>query len=96
VYFDFHHPSAQAYKENILGDQKLTATEISIKLYIAVRDDIIYNPYVYSFNPETVSASYCLTTKESLYILLGAKARYKGIPERLGLADVKNHLSSQK
>jgi len=99
-YFDYHHPSVKAYADDILGHCELNRADMAVKLYYAVRDDILYNPYVYSFEPKTYSASYCLSTKESYCIpkaiLLGAMARYKGIPSRLGLADVKNHLSSQK
>ena len=98
--FDYQNPEVRAYCDDILGSKRLSATEIAIKLYYAVRDDILYNPYVYSFEPITYSASYCLLAKESYCIpkavLLGAMARYKGIPSRLGLADVKNHFSSQK
>jgi len=99
-FFDYQHPSVKAYAEEIIAGEKLTATEIAVKFYYAVRDDILYNPYVFSFEPHTLSASHCLLTKESYCIpkavLLGAMARYQGIPSRLGLADVKNHLSSQK
>ncbi len=99
-FFDYDQQSVQSYADGILGNLELSATEIAVKLYYGVRDDILYNPYVYSFDPKTYSASYCLSTKESYCIpkavLLGAMARYKGIPSRLGLAGVRNHLSSQK
>ena len=63
-----------------------------------MRDGLKYNPYVFNTNPETLTASFCAESKESYCvpkaILLGALARLNGIPARLGLADVKNHLSS--
>jgi hypothetical protein len=69
-------------------------------LYLAVRDGISYNPYVFQVEPETFSASYALKAGESYCVpkavLLGAAARAIGIPSRLGLADVRNHLSSPK
>jgi transglutaminase-like putative cysteine protease len=67
---------------------------------LSARDGIHYNPYTFSSDSKTLCASYILGTGESYCIpkaiLLGAAARYKGIPSRLGLADVKNHLSSPK
>ena len=99
-YFDFLNADVQAYADSIIDTDKLSEAQIAIRLYNAVRDDILYNPYVFSFEPRTFSASYCLSTKESYCIpkavLLGAMARYKGIPARIGLANVRNHLSSQK
>ena len=69
-------------------------------LYLAIRDQFIYNPYQFAFEPEQFKASHCVQQKESYCIpkaiLLCACARYYGIPARLGLADVKNHISSPR
>jgi transglutaminase-like putative cysteine protease len=95
--FDFDKPQLQAYADSITAGAT-DPVKIATWLYYAVRDDIRYNPYVFSSNPKTFSASYCLESRESYCIpkavLLGALGRYKGIPTRLGLANVKNHLSS--
>ena len=69
-------------------------------LYRAVRDEIHYDPYVDYTDPETYRASsvlakghgYCVG-KASLYVAL---CRASGIPARLGLADVKNHLATPR
>ena len=69
-------------------------------LYRAVRDGIRYDPYIDYTDPETYRASsvlsashgYCVG-KASLYVAL---CRASGIPARLGLADVKNHLATPR
>ena len=69
-------------------------------LYGAVRDGIRYDPYIDYTDPETYRASsvlekghaYCVG-KASLYVAL---CRASGIPARLGLADVKNHLATPR
>lgn len=75
-------------------------TEIAVALFHAVRDGIRYDPYVKADGPSgyrasTVAASsanWC--TPKS--VLLTAAARHCGVPARLGFADVRNHLSSEK
>lgn len=98
-FFDFNHPKVKAYTQQIIGDST-DKVEQAIKLYYAVRDDIFYNPYVFSLNPKSLSASFCLAEKQSYCIpkavLLAAMARSLDIPSRIGLADVKNHISSQQ
>lgn len=97
-YFDYDHHEVQAFADRVIGGDDLSQTEMAVRLYYAVRDEIRYNPYVFKTDPKSLSASYCIEAGESYCIpkavLLGALCRYKGIPARLGLADVKNHLSS--
>lgn len=101
-YFDYNAPEVRAFADRVLEvgekDEPLTPQEMAIRLYYAVRDEIKYNPYVFKTTPESLSASYCLNDAVSYCVpkavLLGAVCRYKGIPARLGLADVKNHVSS--
>jgi transglutaminase-like putative cysteine protease len=74
--------------------------EKAIKLYYAVRDEIYYDPYGIDSNPESLKASsvlnkgsgFCVTKA----ILLAAVTRVGKIPSRLGFADVRNHLSSER
>jgi transglutaminase-like putative cysteine protease len=69
-------------------------------LYRAVRDEVRYDPYIDYTDPETYRASsvlakghgYCVG-KASVYVAL---CRAAGIPARLGLADVKNHLATPR
>ena len=98
-FFDYEHPSVQAWAHGVIG-QEQDPVQQAIRLYKATRDGIRYNPYVFRPDPVTLSASYCLESGESYCIpkavLLGAACRSIGIPSRLGLAGVKNHISSQQ
>jgi transglutaminase-like putative cysteine protease len=69
-------------------------------LHDLVRDGIKYDPYIDYTDPETYrassvlakGASYCVG-KASLYAAL---CRAVGLPARVGLADVKNHLATPR
>lgn len=99
-FFNFDQPAVRQWADTTLAGVNDDPISIAKALYLRARDSIHYNPYTFSSDPETLAASYILGTGESYCIpkaiLLGAAARYKGIPSRLGLADVKNHLSSPK
>ncbi|GGE62892.1 hypothetical protein GCM10011533_14100 [Streptosporangium jomthongense] len=99
-FFDYNQPQLKAWIKAQLEGVPEEPVEQAKALYLAVRDGISYNPYVFRTEPETFSASYALKTGESYCVpkavLLGAAARSIGIPSRLGLADVRNHLSSPK
>jgi transglutaminase-like putative cysteine protease len=77
-----------------------TAKDKAISLFRAVRDEILYDPYNIRLVPEEYKASviigkrrgYCVAKA----IALAAVARASGIPSRVGLADVKNHLSTER
>ncbi len=81
-------------------DEASTSMEQAIALFYAVRDGWRYDPYGLDTAPDAFRASVILAgsaawcTPKS--ILLTAAARSMGIPARLGFADVRNHLSSQK
>lgn len=100
AFFDYDQPDVRAWTEAQLQGVKADPIEQIKVLYLAVRDGIQYNPYVFRTDPRTFSASYALNSGETYCIpkavLLGAAARSIGIPSRLGLADVRNHLSSPK
>lgn len=72
----------------------------AIALFHAVRDRIRYDPYGIVYTPEAFRAS-AVATSDSNWcvpksVLLAAAARSLGIPSRLGFADVRNHLTSEK
>ena len=77
-----------------------TATEKAINLFRAVRDEILYDPYNIVLAPDAFRAGaiigkrrgYCVAKA----IALAAAARASGIPARVGFADVKNHLSTER
>ena len=75
-------------------------TEVAVRLFHAVRDGIRYDPYRTDSAPEAYRAS-AVACSDSNWcvpksVLLAAAARNRGIPARLGFADVRNHLTSEK
>ena len=74
--------------------------ERAVALYYAVRDEITYTPYCDFRSPETYRASGCLARGAGFCVgkaaLLAASARAAGIPARVGFADVRNHLASER
>ncbi|MCL1833982.1 MAG: transglutaminase-like domain-containing protein [Leptospirales bacterium] len=91
------------YMRGILGkddEYEYTPREKAIKLYLHVRDDIKYNPYLPFYKPEHYRSSNVIKSKEGFCIgkagLLCALARRSGIPARVGFATVKNHLTTKQ
>lgn len=74
--------------------------EKAVKLYLAVRDGIRYDPYSPFYLPEHYRASFVLKRGRSFCIpkasLLCALGRACGIPSRVGLATVRNHLATKQ
>jgi transglutaminase-like putative cysteine protease len=74
--------------------------EKAVKLYYAVRDGIRYNPYNLDLSPAGMKASAVIVKKKGYCVqkavVLAAAARSAGIGSRLGFADVKNHLASER
>ena len=72
----------------------------AVKLYYAVRDGILYDPYYAGDARRYFRASDCLRARRGFCIpkaaLLAAAARCVGIPARVAYADVRNHLSTKK
>ena len=72
----------------------------AVKLYYAVRDEVLYDPYCSGEERLYFRASDCLGAKRGFCIpkaaLLAAAARSIGIPARVAYADVRNHLSTKK
>ncbi len=98
-YIDHDHPAVQAYARDTVGD--LTdPTERAIALFHRVRDGIRYDPYGISYEPAAFRASSVVGAPTNWCVpksvLLTAAARHLGIPARLGFADVRNHLTSEK
>jgi transglutaminase-like putative cysteine protease len=98
-YIDSDHPAVQQFAETSVRADAGAREKASV-LYKAVRDGIRYNPYVSMRVADTFRASsvlaagqgYCVG-KASLY---AAACRVHGIPARVGFADVKNHLTTEK
>jgi transglutaminase-like putative cysteine protease len=75
-------------------------TQQAIALFHRVRDGIRYDPYGINYDPAAFRASAIAETAQNWCVpksvLLVAAARHVGIPARLGFADVRNHLTSEK
>jgi transglutaminase-like putative cysteine protease len=72
----------------------------AVRLYYAVRDEIVYTPHCDFTDVETFRASACLARGSGFCVgkasLLTAAARAAGIPARVGFADVRNHLCTPR
>lgn len=95
---DSDHPDVVAFaRTHAQGD---TEQKRAVALYQAVRDPIRYDPYRIDLSEHGMTASTVLTQGFGWCVpkavLLAAVARAAGIPARLGFADVKNHLSTEK
>jgi transglutaminase-like putative cysteine protease len=77
-----------------------TDTDRAISLFQAVRDEILYDPYNIVLLPKEFKASTIIEKRKGYCvakaIALAAVARATGIPSRVGFADVKNHLSTER
>ena len=75
-------------------------TEVAVRLFYAVRDGFRYDPYDVDHEPGAFRASTVVSSSSHWCVpksvLLTAAARQRGIPARLGFADVRNHLTSEK
>ncbi len=95
---DAHHPSVRAFVDAHAGTG--SARERAVALYSAVRDGIRYDPYQIDLSVPGLSASQVLANGFGWCVpkavLLTAVCRAAGIPARIGLADVRNHLSTQR
>ena len=72
----------------------------AIALYEAVREAILYDPYVDVSDPACYRASQVLAAGRGYCVgkasLLAAAARASGVPARVGYADVRNHMTSPR
>ncbi len=98
-FLDFDHPNVQQFvAEQING--KETPTEKAIALYYAVRENWWYYPYEITIDPNEYSVSALMKKKKGHCIakaaMLIACCRAAGIPSRLRLARVRNHIAAEK
>ncbi|MGZ3324116.1 MAG: transglutaminase-like domain-containing protein [Xanthobacteraceae bacterium] len=99
AFIDAEHPNVRAFAQRAVADAATEGERVS-RLFTAVRDEIRYDPYKLSHEPEGYvarnvidrGAAFCIPKA----VLLTAGARSLGIPARLGFSDVKNHLQSPK
>jgi len=95
---DCDHPLVRAFAEEHAWGGEGRARAVS--LYLAVRDRVRYDPYRIDLSTHGMKASTALAQGSGWCVpkavALAAVARAAGIPARLGFADVRNHLSTQK
>jgi transglutaminase-like putative cysteine protease len=95
---DADHPAVKEFAQR--HDPRGTDAERAVTLYLAVRDGVRYDPYRIDLSPHGMRASTALLQGHGWCVpkatLLAAVARAAGIPARLGFADVKNHMSTEK
>jgi len=95
---DSDHPAVLAYAaEHGRGRDD---RERVVSLYYAVRDGFRYDPYRIDLSPHGMKASTVLANRCGWCVpkatLLAAACRACGIPARVGFADVRNHLSTER
>ena len=77
-----------------------TTRERAVALYYAVRDGLRYDPYRIDLSVHGMKASTALAKGYGWCVpkaaLLAAVCRAAGIPARVGYADVRNHLSTER
>ena len=98
-FVDSDSPQIKAYARRAAGDTGDDA-EKARRLYLAVRDDLRYDPYLVDDRADAYTASATLARGSGFCVtkaaVLAAAARAEGIPARLGFADVRNHLTSPR
>lgn len=97
--FDHDARAVREWALAVVAGAKDEADRASL-LFADVRDRLRYDPYSVDLRPEAFTASAALRSERNWCvpkaILLVAGARAAGIPARIGFADVRNHLSSEK
>lgn len=96
---DSDHPAVQELARATTAG----ATDVrdqAVRLYYAIRDGYRYDPYRIELSPHGMRASTVLANGYGWCVpkavLLTAACRAVGIPARLGLADVRNHMSTAR
>jgi transglutaminase-like putative cysteine protease len=98
-FIDADDPAVVAFAAEAAGDAT-DPTDVAVRLFYAVRDGFRYDPYNVDHAPERFRASSVVASSSNWCVpksvLLTAAARARGLPARLGFADVRNHLTSEK
>ena len=95
---DSDHPRVVEFAErNVSGT---TVAEQAVSLFYAVRDGFRYDPYKLDLSVDGMKARAVIENGYGWCVpkatLLAASCRAAGIPARLGFADVRNHLSTER
>jgi len=97
-FVDSDHPAVMDFASRHAGTDDDTAR--AVRLFYAVRDGFRYDPYQIDLSPAGMRASTVIAKGYGWCVpkaaLLAAACRAAGIPARLGYADVRNHLSTER
>ncbi len=95
---DSDHPAVRSFAQH--HGSGASDRERAVALYYAVRDGFRYDPYRIDLSPPGMTASTVLANGygwcANKAVLLVAVCRASAIPARLGFADVRNHLSTER
>jgi len=98
-FFDFEHSLVQEFIQRVVGDVT-DPVQAAVRLYYAVRDDIRYDMYGVTLEPQRFKASDVLERGAAFCIpkasLLVAALRGAGVPAVVGTSDVVNHFTTPK
>ena len=93
------HPEVVAFAQTHAAGAE-SDLDAAVRLYYAVRDGFRYDPYTVGSDADSLKASATIALGRGWCVgkavLLAACYRARGIPARLGFADVKNHLSTER
>lgn len=99
-FLDYDSPEVAAFIRRVLGGAETAPAERAAALYYAVRDGIRYEVYGADLSRGGLRASQVLRTGRGMClhksVVFAAALRGAGIPSRLVLADVRNHLISDR
>lgn len=99
-FLDYESPPVRRFVEQALPRDGLSAVEKATRLYYAVRDTILYEIYGADLSRTGLQASAIIAAGSGLCIhksiVYAAAVRSVGIPSRLVLTDVRNHLTSDR
>jgi transglutaminase-like putative cysteine protease len=96
---DAGHPDIVAFSLRVTEGAQ-GEIDRAVRLYLAVRDGLRYDPYSLDLTPGGMRASAVLASGRGWCVakagVLAACARALGIPARLAFADVRNHLATPR
>jgi transglutaminase-like putative cysteine protease len=96
-FLDFEHEAVAAFTERAVAGAD-SPTERAVRLFYQVRDHIDYEVYRQDLSPAGIRASATVDRGEGFCvhksILYAAAVRAVGIPSRLVVGEVRNHLAS--
>ena len=99
AFVDSAAPNVVEFAQRVAGAEADPVAR-AVRLYYAVRDDLVYTPYCDFQSPDTFRASAVLARGSGFCVgkaaVLAAVARAAGIPARVGFADVRNHLCTPR